>query len=68
MPKNRYQSNVVILNMLTDMVQKYPDWRFNQLLQNCGVTISGEDLFYEESATTLERMNERLQAKTEENK
>jgi hypothetical protein len=68
MPKDRYQSNVVILNMLTAMVQKYPDWRFNQLLQNCGVTISGEDLFYEESATTLERMNERLQAKTEENK
>jgi hypothetical protein len=68
MPKVRYQSNVVILNMLTAMVQKYPDWRFNQLLQNCGVTIQGEDLFYEESATTLERMNERLQAKTEENK
>ena len=68
MPKNRYQSNTVILNILTDMAQKYPDWRFNQLLQNCGVTISGEDLFYEESVATLERMNERLQAKTEENK
>ena len=53
---NRLRSNRLIVARLAKLVEKYPDWRFHQLLQNVGVSRPGEDQFYEESKKTLENM------------
>ena len=68
MIENRYQYNIAIINKLTELVNKYPELRFNQLLMDCGVIDSKElvslstgssyikDPFYEESENTWKRM------------
>ena len=45
----------VILLIIDHVIEMCPDWRFNQLLLNIGAT-KPEDLFYEESKATLERV------------
>ena len=52
----RLRSNRLILARLAELVETHPDWRFHQLLQNAGVSRSGEDKFYEESRKTFENM------------
>ena len=59
---------MAIINKLEELIKKYPDLRFNQLLINCDVlnsenhlTLSTgnsyiEDPFYEESENTWKRM------------
>lgn len=55
--KSRQDANLAILYVLTQVVKKFPDWRFHQILQNTEIIGRlGEDLFYEESLETLERM------------
>ena len=59
----RQEANKKILEILGDYVNKYPDWRFGQILVNSNVvniihTSGGticDDPFYEESTTTLEK-------------
>ena len=51
----RKAANRVILLIIDHVIELCPDWRFNQLLLNIGVT-KPEDLFYEESKATLERV------------
>ena len=51
----RETTNRVILLIIGTIIELYPDWRFNQLLLNIGAT-KPEDLFYEESKATLERV------------
>ena len=65
---NRYQYNIAIINKLTELVNKYPDLRFNQILMDCGIldcegsvhlstgTSFIKDPFYEESEITWKRM------------
>lgn len=53
--KSRYNCNKEILNILTDLVEEYPDWRFHQLLQNVRIE-DFSDKFYEESVETLKRL------------
>lgn len=60
----RQEANKEILKILEDYVNKYPDWRFGQILVNSkilGVSYlsSGTvcaDPFYEESEITLNRV------------
>lgn len=52
----RQQANRKILQLLEKMVEKYPDWRFHQILDNVNITAAAEDRFYEESVDTLKRM------------
>ena len=47
--------NRVILLIIDNVIEMCPDWRFNQLLLDIGAT-KPEDLFYEESKATLERV------------
>ena len=54
--KDRFAANMAILASLTALAKKHQDWRFHQLLQNAGVSLPGEDQFYEESGKTLDRM------------
>lgn len=57
MVKSRYDSNKAIIRIISLINDKFPDWRFHQILQNIEVIGRlGEDLFYEESIETLERM------------
>lgn len=50
---NRYVNNKAILSKLSDLIDKYPDMRFNQLLWATGIIANDEngiiDKFYEES-------------------
>lgn len=55
----RKQANRAILLELYNLVEKYPDLRFWQILYNCGIfPPSFIDPFYEESEETLNRMME----------
>lgn len=59
----RQEANKRILEILGEYVDKYPDWRFGQILVNSNVvtvihTSNGtvcDDPFYEESKVTLEK-------------
>lgn len=53
----RYESNQRIVEILSELVEKFPQWKFQQILQNVDITSrNGEDLFYEESYDTLTTM------------
>ena len=66
----RYHANCEIINKLLAIATAHPDWRFHQILQNCKInlpdapynvatgTLHMIDLWYEESADTLERVRE----------
>lgn len=54
---DRLVANRSILAVLAVEVEKHPDLRFHQLLQNMGIEKPGEDRFYEESEKTLERLD-----------
>ena len=53
---SRKIANRVILLIIDNVIEVCDDWRFNQLLQNINITKRDEDLFYEESKTTLEHV------------
>lgn len=53
MPNDRLASNRLILSLLSEAVEKNPDMRFHQILQNFGVEVPNSDQFYEESSKTL---------------
>lgn len=67
---NRLMFNRAIINKLSELVERYPDFRFGQLLVNCdiiqytpSVLVDGQrediltiDPFYEESEYIWERM------------
>lgn len=56
---SRYDANLQIVMILNDLVSEHPDWRFQQILQNAGISSrEGKDLFYEESVDTLNRLRE----------
>ena len=53
----RYESNQRIVEILSELVEKFPQWRVQQILQNASITSNDEeDLFYEESYDTLTTM------------
>lgn len=53
--RSRLECNRVIMEILNTVILKYPDWRFQQILWNCGIS-NGTDLFHEESGSTLRRL------------
>ena len=56
MPK-RLEVNRAIIAKIAELVEKNPDWRFHQLLQNAGIETPLKDQFYEESEQTLLRLS-----------
>ena len=68
----RFEYNLLIINKLKELIIKYPDLRFGQLLVNCDILTHSEyplgesnngnlnylinDPYYEESKITWERM------------
>lgn len=69
----RQESNKVLVQLITDMVEKHPDLRFHQILHSLDIVIpiegmmAGEvhtgmqDLFYEESVKTLDRVSKAVE-------
>ena len=56
MYNDRLANNRLIVSLLSEAVEKNPDLRFHQLLQNFGVEVPNSDQFYEESSTTLSNL------------
>ena len=52
----RHKANCQIIAKLQQLIDKYPDQRFIQLLENFGIVDVTKDLFYEESERTLEKL------------
>ena len=51
--KTRQEYNYKCLDILKEMVENYPDWRFMQILSNIGID---EIDFYEESVDTFNKI------------
>lgn len=62
--QTRFDYNLLIIDKLKELIIKYPDLRFGQLLVNCNILevqhkdykTSVKDPFYEESKETWEKM------------
>lgn len=52
----RLDANRRILQKLEKAVERFPDWRFHQILQNCGAESSSRDNFFDESSDILASM------------
>lgn len=55
---HRQEANKELIENLAGYVEKYPDLRFGQILEDFGFVIEDTDLFNEESVDTLERVRE----------
>lgn len=55
---SRLEANRAIVAKITAMVEKYPDMRFNQLLQNMNIEHPGVDMWYVESSDLLANITE----------
>lgn len=51
----RQEYNNKILKALQEIVNAFPDWRFQQILQNIDI-VDGSDQFFEESKTTYNNL------------
>lgn len=56
----RVNYNRFLVAMVAEAVERYPDMRFHQILQNLDVSLRGQDQFYEESKDTYKRANEKF--------
>lgn len=54
----RQEANRKILEILSECVERCPDWRFGQILDNSGAILQNIDMFFEESSETLNRMTD----------
>jgi hypothetical protein len=52
----RLKDNITILRLLEEYLRHYPDMRFGQALVNLNIVEKDKDPFYDEPASTLERM------------
>ena len=52
----RLEANREIVAAISKLVENHPQWRFHQILMNCGIEVPGEDKFYEESNDTLTKL------------
>ena len=50
-------TNREIVAKLSRLVEKYPGWRFHQLLMNVGIEEPGQDKWHEESEATMVKLN-----------
>ena len=56
--KSRIECNRAIAKKIAETVEKFPDWRFHQIMQNIGLELGTPDWdpWYEESETTLAQL------------
>lgn len=63
MKMTRQEANRKILEIIAEVVEAEPDWRFHQILQNIGAEDRYRDQWFDESAETLESCNAVLKIK-----
>ena len=54
-PLSRQEANRQIMVMLRTLIERYPDWRFGQILVNLNIVVPQEDPFFPESTEILAR-------------
>jgi len=56
--KTRIECNRAIAKKIAEAVEKFPDWRFHQLMQSLGLELGTPDWdpYYEESGETLAQL------------
>ena len=64
--KSQVYENRAIISILSAVVEKNPEMRFHQLLQEVGIEDPSSNRFEEESATTLENLISHLKHDDEE--
>ena len=52
----RKEANEQLVKEIAKWVERFPDWRFHQILNNIGVEKPNVDQWYEESDTTLKNV------------
>lgn len=63
----RQESNRILTQLVSEMVEKHPDLRFHQILHVIDIVVDSkeiglvEDLFHEESIDTLDRVNKAIE-------
>jgi len=53
----RQEANRKILEKIALIVEREPDWRFHQILQNIGAEDQSRDQWYDESEETLKSID-----------
>lgn len=56
----RKEANLKILTRLSQIIDQYPQLRFQQILIDYGIVENGKDKFYEESLITLKRLEDKM--------
>lgn len=56
MIEKRQEYNYKILDVLKQVIDKYPYWRFGQIISNLSIAARGKDSFYDESVETYENI------------
>ena len=58
--KSRYKDNLAIIRRLAEIIDNYPELRFQQILYIYNIVENGENKFYEESSETLSKLNKNI--------
>lgn len=53
---NRLQDNKIILDLLSKLVEMYPDQRFGQILSNYVIPVDVTDIFFPEGTVYINEM------------
>lgn len=54
---NRHKDNLEIIRRLVEIMDTYPELRFQQILYTYKIVEEGKDKFYEEPSETLRKLN-----------
>lgn len=57
MINDRRKDNLAIIRKIVEIMDNYPDMRFQQILYVYNIVEEGEDKFYEEPSETLRKLN-----------
>lgn len=60
MINDRRKDNLAIIRKIVEIMDNYPDMRFQQILYVYNIVEEGEDKFYEEPSETLRKLNHNI--------
>lgn len=57
---NRHKDNLAIIRRIVEIMDNYPELRFQQILYVYNIVEEGKDKFYEEPSETLRKLNHNI--------
>lgn len=60
---DRRKDNLAIIRKIVEIMENYPDMRFQQILYVYNIVEEDEDKFYEEPSETLRKLNHNILTK-----